>query len=208
MSVFIQIGTNSGNDEFLQRVRKQQPNLVILIEPNKDWNETIRNNYKYVSGVIILNAAIVNKPTKEVSLFIPKVNAEGLAKNGVGYGTNNFSILPMDDWGEELVELKVPGITLSALCAKYDIETIDYLQIDTEGYDAEIIKSIDFTKINIKEIEFEWWHFEESCYTKYGEKAKDYGLNGMLEAERILINAGYQVSKSATDSMNRIAIKT
>ena len=51
MSVYIQIGTNNGNDAFLSRVKRDHPDLVILVEPNKEWRATIRKYYEYVSSV-------------------------------------------------------------------------------------------------------------------------------------------------------------
>ena len=40
-----------------------------------------------------------------------------------------------------IIPERVPCISLKGLLAKYCITQIDLLQIDTEGYDAEIIKS-------------------------------------------------------------------
>ena len=207
MIVYIQIGTNTGDDNFLIRVRRERPDLVILIEPNKDWNNIIRKNYKGVPNLIVQNVAITEKSQEIVTLYIPKTDKNGIAINGVGYGTNNFSILPMDDWGEELVELKVPGVSFSDLCDKYAIRTINFLSIDTEGYDGEIIKSIDFSKYNIKEIEYETWDFPEDCFKRHGDKKKDYGVNGTTIINQVLTQAGYRIEKSPTDSMNRVAKK-
>jgi len=33
--VYFQIGTNDGNDLFLDKVKNEKPDLVILVEPNK-----------------------------------------------------------------------------------------------------------------------------------------------------------------------------
>ena len=90
-----------------------------------------------------------------------------------------FSLLPMDDWGNDFVEIEAPSMTFNDLCDKYEIRHIDFLQIDTEGYDAEIIKSIDFTKIKIDTIKYEIWHFPVECFKRHGEKGKEYGWAGM-----------------------------
>ena len=206
-SVFIQIGTNDGNDEFLLRVKKDKPDFVILIEPNKVWNDTIRKNYEGVANIVILNIAITEKSQDSVTLYIPQVDKTGLAKNGYGYGSNNFSILPMDDWGNDLVEMKVVGKTLMEVCNNYGICTIDFLAIDTEGYDAQIIKSIDFSMLNIKELEFETWDFPEEAFSRHGDKKKEYGVNSTKIIYEILTNAGYVIEACKVDKMNRIAKK-
>jgi FkbM family methyltransferase len=207
MSTFIQMGTNSGEDDFLLRVKKDKPDLVILIEPNSSWNDTIRKNYEGIKHVIILNVAITENSQDLVTLYIPQVDKTGLAKNGYGYASNNFSIVPMDDWGEDLVELKAAGISLMALCDNYGISTIDFLAIDTEGYDAQIIKSIDFNVLNIKEIEYERWDFPEDAFSRHGDKKKEYGVNGTKLINDILTKAGYTIEKSKVDSMNSVAKK-
>ena len=43
---------------------------------------------------------------------------------------------------------------------RYDILSIDNLQIDVEGAEFEILNSIDFNKININSIQFESKHFD------------------------------------------------
>ena len=50
------------------------------------------------------------------------------------------------------------AITFNQLIEKYKIEYINKLIIDAEGFDYNIIKSIDFKKIFIKEIIFEKKH--------------------------------------------------
>ena len=205
--VFIQIGTNSGNDEFLLRVRKESPDFVILIEPNPVWNETIRKNYQGVENMVLLNIAITDTNQDSVKLYIPKTDAKGIAKNGYGYGTNNFSILPMDDWGDDLVELEVVGKTFIDVCNRYGVRTIDFLSIDTEGYDGQIIKSIDFSMLNIKELEFETWDFPEEAFSRHGDKKKEYGVNSTKIIYEILTNAGYVIEACKVDKMNRIAKK-
>ena len=39
---------------------------------------------------------------------------------------------------------------------------IDYLSIDIEGVDFDVLMSIDFTKYNIKNISFEFIHFSRN----------------------------------------------
>jgi FkbM family methyltransferase len=205
MNVFIQIGTNNGSDDFRNRVQQDNPDLVILVEPNKDLRESIKRNYEHVrSASIVKSVAITGKTGDTVKLHIPKL-VNGLAKNGYGYNTGNFSMLPMDDWGEELTTIEAETLSFSDLCDMYGITDIDYLCIDTEGFDAEIIKTIDFTKYHIKELEYEYWGFGTDCYSRYGNKASLYGKNGMDQIETLLLGLGYEIVISKTDSMNRVA---
>jgi hypothetical protein len=113
----------------------------------------------------------------------------------------NYSLLPMDDWGDEFTTLEVPSMTFNELCAKYGVMDVHYLQIDTEGYDAEIIKAIDFKKINIDIIKYENWKFTEDCFKRYGDKSKLYGLNGMKDVSDLLTYLGYELMDCREDTL-------
>ena len=45
---------------------------------------------------------------------------------------------------------------------KFSIETIDKLQIDVEGAEYEILKSINYNEVDISQIIFEKKHFDGS----------------------------------------------
>ena len=197
--VLVQIGTYDGchdNDRFNEIVKGMSPSKVILIEPNKALNDKIWSNYAGVDNVVLENVAIVAEENKGmVQLVYPKNNVDGVSVNGIHYGDHNFSLVPMDDWGDDFEELETPSMTFNELCRKHKLAHIHYLQVDAEGYDAEIIKSIDFSKVNIDIIKYEYWPFDETCFTRHGNKAKLYGASGMQSAEDFLKFLGYSVTK-------------
>lgn len=141
--------------------------------------------------VNIINKVIYTEDNKDLSLFIP-------AKDGIygqpgvqperkqgnyTYRHSHFSLLPMNDWGEKkhMIEMKCNNsITFNTLCSNFNIREIDYLQIDTEGFDSEIIKSIDFNKHKIQVLRYEKCDFGTECFSKYHDNDKHkYGKNGM-----------------------------
>lgn len=198
MKTFIQIGTNDGNDEFNEIVKQENPDLVILVEPNKNLNSKIDQMYSDVSNYVIENVAI-NLERGSCKLYYPIDHFTGIQFYDV-----HFSLVPMDDWGENLVQIECEGITFTDLCEKYNITSVDYLQIDTEGFDSEIILSIDFSKIDVKKIKYEKWNFTEECFTRYGEDGKRLGKNGMINVENKLKSLGYNL---IDDTCDIIAIK-
>lgn len=50
---------------------------------------------------------------------------------------------------------KVKCITFSSLLEKYNVTKVDYMNIDVEGAELDIIKTIDFSKVNIKTLTIE-----------------------------------------------------
>ena len=208
--VVVQIGSWIGIDEFNEVVKHITPSKVILVEPNKALNDMIWSKYREVidlDNVFLENVAIVNEENKgTVRLVYPKGDENGVSENGMQYADPHFSLLPMDDWGDNFEVLEAVSMTFNELCEKHKLKDIHFLQIDTEGYDAEIIKSIDFTKVNIDIIKYEKWGFDESCYTRYGDKAKLYGANGMKAVKTFLELLDYTVSDIEGEN-DMIAVK-
>ena len=77
-------------------------------------------------------------------------------------------------------------ISIQELLDKHRIKALDLLQIDTEGFDYEIIKMIDFKKIKPKLICFEHLHLSEA--TK-------------RQCEEHLLKKGYRLEHFRSDSL-------
>jgi len=189
MRVFIQIGTNDGRDDFNRLVKVVRPDRIILIEPNSIHNKSIRESYREVSNVYIENVAITTAPGN-VKLQHPR-NFDGKARNGIQYSDSHFSLLPMKDWGKELDTIEVQGMTFMDLCKKYKVNHVEYLQIDTEGFDGKIIKSIDFGKVSISSIRYEYWDFAQECFE---EDQGTCGRDEMMEVSKYLEGLGYFIT--------------
>lgn len=211
--VMVQIGTNDGNDQFHDLVKKYTPSKVILIEPNSQLISKIQKKYENIPNVIIVNKAI-NTTDANVTLYIPAKNKVlgNSGENGITYNDYHFSIVPMNDWGskENMIELKSESITFSQLCKNYNITDINYLQIDTEGFDAEIINDIDLNQINVDIIRYEKWNFDEQCFTRHQipDQYSNYGINGMKNIEIKLKKYGYILSEiNEIDNNDIVAYK-
>ena len=200
MKTFIQIGTHNGDDEFNKLVKEENPDLIILVEPNNNLNEEIIENYSYIIDRVHIENTAINTKSGPCEVVIPKNPLPLSDGNYCELGTGHYSLLPMDDWGDDFKSIKVDGMTFSDLCEKYSIDEIDYLQTDTEGFDSQIILSIDFDKIKIKKLQYEYWPFKsEDQYTRYGKEGEKYGINGMEEVESKLTSLGYKLSYCPED---------
>ena len=198
--VFFQIGTNNGNDLFRDLVIKSKPDIVILVEPNEALVNEIKKNYSNIENVFIYNKAIYYNDDESLELYIPAKNGimGTRADNNHIYTDVNFSLLPMNDWGNknDMVKMHAKSITFDKICSFHDITNIDYLQIDTEGFDTEIIKMIDLSKYKIHKIRFEKWGFNPDCFTDHNtERAKELGENGMQNAINKLIKYNYTLQE-------------
>ena len=62
------------------------------------------------------------------------------------------------DIDSRIVELQVPCVTFDTLCRRNGVEHVDFLHTDTEGYDFEILKSVDFDRFRPTLIVYESVH--------------------------------------------------
>ena len=213
MRVFVQIGTNNGDDLFRRRVLVERPDRVVLIEANPALIPDIARNYDGIPGVCIINKAIYYENDKVVNLYIAAKNKilGSRADNGIVYNDGHYSLLPMNDWGDksDMVSFETQSITFSTMCTTLGITDIEYLQIDTEGFDSEIIKMIDLTAINISIIRYENWGFPTECFTKYHPTIADrLGKAGMNEVASKLTSHGYLLwNIKDADGNDVIAVK-
>lgn len=157
-SKLIVIGANDGIsfDDLFDDLHPQKTEGIFL-EPSKRYYHQLKENLKEFQRLKLLNIAI-SKQDSVMSLF--QLNETGLKKMpDWGKGIGSFSkdhLLKFELINElDLEEESVVGKPFSWLIKEFTLQSVDYLQIDTEGYDAEIIKMIDFNFFFASIIKFE-----------------------------------------------------
>ena len=150
---------------WLENDIKKCSNKILLIEPVKYNFDQLKNRFENYRNIIFENIAIgdknelidffhvlessIDKHKKHWASGIGSFSKEHILK----HRTKRFQITE-----EDIKCIKIKAITFNKLVEKYKIEYINKLIIDAEGFDYNIIKSIDFKKIFIKEIIFEKKH--------------------------------------------------
>jgi FkbM family methyltransferase len=76
----------------------------------------------------------------------------------------------------------VDGVTFDTLFSKYNVTNVDLLQVDTEGYDKEILKMFPFERIKPSII-----HFEHAL----GDSVMS--VDDFLSVTKLLIGQGYKL---------------
>jgi FkbM family methyltransferase len=94
---------------------------------------------------------------------------------------------------DKITAIEVETITFETLLKKYNWENeeIEYLFIDTEGHDCDIILSTDFSKYKIKNLKFETTH-SDGPFTK-GKK--------LISAINHLKDCGFTIEKVDNDDV-------
>ena len=192
------LGAHSGthNKELIKSYKNQN---ILLVEPVPYNYEILEKEYEFDSNIFICNNGIIDIAKKDNFYFVKKNSISKLGKHwasGIGsfdkqhilnHKSKRFEI--KDD---DIDNIEIDFITFDNLIKKYEIKTIDNLQIDVEGAEYEILNSIDFKKIKINSIQFESKHFdgtftEGSKLDLIKEKLIENGYNlTQLDKENIL----------------------
>jgi len=185
---FIQIGANDGgnykinNQSFdpINKLIKKYDWAGLLIEPLKSvFNNYLKPLYNNNSKIRLENVAISDSIGQRklykisfsesrwatgLSSFIKEVIEKHIDSGRVALKAKEEDILMPSNKNEYITHEIVECVTLDYLINKYNIKKIDLLLIDTEGFDYEIIKLVNFDKIKPNLIYFEHKHLSTSDY--------------------------------------------
>ena len=161
------IGAHNGSG--LEELILKQKNKVLLIEPVKYNLQSLKLRFENTDNIIIENIGISDERNQIQFYFVKESSVKKLGKewaSGIGsfkkkhlldHCRKRFQITEND-----IEEIDVEILVFDDLVKKYNINEIEYLFIDTEGYDYKIIKSIDFDKIKINKVKFEYKHLDDT----------------------------------------------
>ena len=132
------IGTHDGEfGEWVPIVQKRECN-VVLVEASDAQFQKLKNNYK--------NNSLV-KPIQ--NLITPNGGEVEFFEGGAGY-TNTVVENVIRHWEkEEIRSVKKDSISITELILNECNGHIDWLHLDVEGLDAQLIMGIDETKITL-----------------------------------------------------------
>jgi FkbM family methyltransferase len=140
---FVQIGANDGErSDDLRRLVLQYHPRGLLVEPLPDMFEKLKKNYRSEEQLVFANVALARQ-NHDVSLFRFRHDApvrdylHGMATFDEQRIRRLARDLKLSSWIEEV---RVRGLTFKQLLEEFAVTDITLLQVDTEGFDFEIIK--------------------------------------------------------------------
>ena len=183
-------------------IEKFKDQNILLVEPVPYNYEILKKNFQNKKNFFICTNAVFSENKTKKFFFVKKESISKLGKHwasGIGSFSKehllNHKSKRFNIQDEDIENFEVDFITFETLIENYQIKSIKKLQIDVEGAEYEILNSIDFKKININEIQFEFKHFD-GTFTE-GPK--------LLSIEEKLKSNGYSLSK--IDNENMVAKK-
>lgn len=120
------IGAHKG--ESIELFRKHFPSTIIhSFEPNKDTFIDLKNNVSNLKNIHPWNLGI-GSATGEIKFY-----------TNTRSDMSSFLPLGKDGWGSESVST-AKTITIDQFCANQNIQEIDILKMDAQGFELEILK--------------------------------------------------------------------
>ena len=186
INFFIQVGAHDGmmHDPLYFFLSDNEWN-GILIEPQEEMLKIFKNRYKNRTNLLYYTLAV--HPTQ------PRVTLYTI-KNPINYTQTGWATILSDRLSngknkKELAITDVKAMPLMDVIKKSKFKIIDLLQIDTEGFDYEVLKMFNFKIFKPILVQFEYIHLSKDDYKN--------SIN-------LLSNNGYKTIKKKNDI---IAIK-
>lgn len=210
---FIQIGAHDGEwCDPINRYIKQYHWHGLLVEPQLNAFKKLVENYSNEPQLKFENALILNQNKTDVSLYTVRHEDGNEALFKLAYMArldraslvrelSNFGLQNADSLVEEI---KVPALTIPTLLKKHNLQTLDLLVIDTEGYDFEILKMFDLNAIKPAIIQLEIVHLsaedKDACLAHlashgYRTATVAFDVIAYLQADGLEQNPGLDIKK-------------
>ena len=156
---FIQVGANDGvSFDFLYDFVTVRNSRGVVIEPVLEYFNELVNNYQNYPNIIKINKAV---HPSEKEILINRINPNAFEKypdwvKGIAsldFEHHKKTGINSDDIIKEIVKA---DSLMNIINEKFKQSELDYFQVDTEGFDYEVIKMIDFKKIQPSIIKYEF----------------------------------------------------
>jgi FkbM family methyltransferase len=186
---FVQIGANDGmRYDPLRALILEHHLRGLLVEPLPDAFAQLRKNYAGEPQLLFENAAVASE-NGEKTLYRIRPSApvadwvHGLARFDKASIIRTARELGVEQYVEEV---RVPALTFGALLQKHRVGQITLLQIDTEGYDYEVLKMAFAANVCPEIIHYEFINLSPSAG---------------LAAHRLLADKGYRFLDEDKDTL-------
>lgn len=196
---FLQIGAFDGvGDDDLHELVAAHKLRGLLVEPQPIAFARLQQAYRNQPQVTLLQAAIAERDgTRE--LYCQR----GQASMAASFDRDHLRKHGIPD--SEIIVQQVTCHTVESALRSAGLQHVDLIQIDAEGYDWPIIRSIDFARLRPQILRFEYRHMAprdaDACLTLLAS----HGYRFMLEARDIIAVRAADASAAATTPQRRSA---
>jgi FkbM family methyltransferase len=187
-ATFLQIGANDGKqrDPLRREVLRRQW-TGMLVEPLPFVFERLRMNYAGVDRVRLLNAAVSDNDGTRALYHLRQSTDPSLPTWYDALGSFRREVLvrqrsAIPDIQDRIVKTDVPCISPETLLDRYGSGPIDLVQVDTEGYDYEILRRLPFDRAQPTLVIYEHHHLSDDDRAACRALLRDQGFELLEES--------------------------
>lgn len=185
---FLQIGAYDGvGDDDLGELIESHRLRGVLVEPQPAAFAKLKQRYADQPQLTLLQAAIADRPGNRELYCLrnrPSMAASFDRGNLLKHGIPDTEIVPMT----------VPCHTVDTALAFAGLSRVELIQIDAEGYDYEIIRTINFARIRPAIVRFEYRHMSRRDADECLALLAGHGYRFLVEDRDILACRATDVS--------------
>jgi len=179
-TTLVQIGSNDGvsGDPFYSIICERRFRAV-LVEPVPEVFEKLLRTHGDRDGVTCVNAAI--SPSGGTFPFFVVDNSDGVFPDyfdqlgSFDRGVIERQSRDFPNVSNRIRQISVPCLSFSLLCENEKLARVDVIHIDAEGYDLQILDSINLNGVQNRLLIFEHSHLDLSAYRNCLKRLKTMG---------------------------------
>ena len=168
---FVQVGANDGI--FSDPLR---PYILtcgwrgILVEPQADVFERLKANYEHCSDRLVFENVAISSGD-DLTIYLPTTLGSENPSHALSVVSSDPRVLANTIGVPEsrLRPVTVPAVTLDALLERHHFTDIDFLQIDAEGYDWDVLQTLNLDKVAPTLIQIETGHLSRAALSSMAE---------------------------------------
>lgn len=199
--VFIEVGAFDG--KYISNTLSFEENgwSGVLVEPIYEYYKLCKKN-RINSKTI--HGACNSYNAEEVAFNVDSTGLLSSLKDNEEYKNDQIERRGKSGFVYKGTETrKVPSFTLDSLIKEHISEPIDFISIDVEGFELEVLKGIDFTNLNCKVLVIEANSEDGSnLITDYLESKSDFRF-----VKRLVINNFYLKNQHDSKKLEKIIIQ-
>ena len=164
---FVHLGGGAGDLDyrvdfrcgFTELIKREIVNddQAFIVEANPKNIDKLQSCYKNYENVNVLNFALTYEESKECEFFFTEDDAPNyqVCSLDINHVKKHYP-------NSTINSFKIKALNINEFIENYVSNKIDYLSIDLEGIDYEILMKIDLLKTTIKNISIEHLHLNKS----------------------------------------------
>ncbi len=130
---FVQVGANDGKSgDPIHHLVRQYHWKGLLLEPQPQVFQRLCENYRDETQLILENAALSHEDSTQSFYTVD-------GSSYLGSFDRNALVKRVRDVSK-IIEVSVQAVTYPGLVSRHRIDRVDLLQVDTEGFDYQVIK--------------------------------------------------------------------